>query len=224
MVEDREAWHAALHGVTRCWARLSDWTTTAAHSPPWQPTLALAFILLVLSSSKFFPRLSSASFFCLKSFFTGHLLSQAFPPTPFICPKPVLLSFCIFFPGMCHLPTLYIVSHSYYILSSSAGMCTLPEQRFLSILLINSRWKWKWSRSVVSASLWSHGLSSTRLLCPWDFQGKSTGVGYHFLLQGIFLTQGSNPGPLHCRQMLYPLSHQGSPQNSRYSVTIFWIN
>ena len=40
MVEDREAWHAALHGVTRCWARLSDWTTTAAHSPPWQPTLS----------------------------------------------------------------------------------------------------------------------------------------------------------------------------------------
>ena len=33
----------------------------------------------------------------------------------------------------------------------------------------------------------------------------------HFLLQGIFLTQGSNPGLLHCRQMLYPLSYQGSP-------------
>ena len=39
--------------------------------------------------------------------------------------------------------------------------------------------------------------------------GKSTGVGFHFLLQGIFLTQGSNPGLLHCRQMLYPLRHQG---------------
>ena len=33
----------------------------------------------------------------------------------------------------------------------------------------------------------------------------------HSLLQGIFLTQGSNPGLLHCRQILYPLSHQGSP-------------
>ena len=39
----------------------------------------------------------------------------------------------------------------------------------------------------------------------------STGVGCHFLLQGIFLTQGSNPGLPHCRQMLYRLSHQGSP-------------
>ena len=36
-------------------------------------------------------------------------------------------------------------------------------------------------------------------------------MGYHFLLQGIFLTQGSNPGLPHCRQMLYRLSHQGSP-------------
>ena len=40
------------------------------------------------------------------------------------------------------------------------------------------------------------------------FPGNSTGLGCYFLLQGIFLTQGSNPGLLHCRQMLYPLSHQ----------------
>ena len=46
-----------------------------------------------------------------------------------------------------------------------------------------------------------------KLLRPWDFLGKSTGVGCSFLLQGIFLTQGSNPGLLHCRQTLYPLSH-----------------
>ena len=48
------------------------------------------------------------------------------------------------------------------------------------------------------------------LLCPWDFSAKSTGVGCHFLLQGIFPTQGSNPGLLHCRQTLYCLSYQGS--------------
>ena len=48
------------------------------------------------------------------------------------------------------------------------------------------------------------------LLCPWDFPGKSTGVGCHFLLQRIFPTQGSNLGFPHCRQMLYHLSHQGS--------------
>ena len=45
-------------------------------------------------------------------------------------------------------------------------------------------------------------------LHPWDFPGKSTGVGCHFLLQRIFSTQGSNPGLPHCRKMLYYLSHQ----------------
>ena len=48
-------------------------------------------------------------------------------------------------------------------------------------------------------TLQPHGLQPARLLCPWDFPGRSTGVGCHFLLQGIFLTQRLNPGPLHCR-------------------------
>ena len=59
--------------------------------------------------------------------------------------------------------------------------------------------------SVVSNSLWSYRLQPTRLLCPWEFQGKNTGVGCHTLLQGIFLTQGSNwhfLPLLHCRQIL----------------------
>ena len=53
-----------------------------------------------------------------------------------------------------------------------------------------------------------HGLWPTSLLCPWGFPGKNTGAGCHFLLQGIFPTQGSNPGLPHYRQTLYPLSHQ----------------
>ena len=44
------------------------------------------------------------------------------------------------------------------------------------------KWKWKWSRSVTSDSSWSHGLQPSRLLRPWDFLGKSTGVGCHCLL------------------------------------------
>ena len=48
-------------------------------------------------------------------------------------------------------------------------------------------------------SLQPYGLHSTRLLCPWDSPGKNTRVGYHALLQGIFLTWGSSPGLLHCR-------------------------
>ena len=46
-----------------------------------------------------------------------------------------------------------------------------------------------WSRSVMSNSLRSHEPQSARLLCPWEFPGKNTGVGRHFLLQGIILTQ-----------------------------------
>ena len=45
-----------------------------------------------------------------------------------------------------------------------------------------------------------------------DSPGKNTGVGCHTLLQGTFPTQGSNPGLPHCRQILYCLSHQGSPR------------
>ena len=54
--------------------------------------------------------------------------------------------------------------------------------------------------------------SPPKLLCPWNSPDKNTGVGCHFLLQGIFPTQGSNPGLLHFRQILYHQSHQGSPE------------
>ena len=57
------------------------------------------------------------------------------------------------------------------------------------------------------------------LLHSWDSPGKNTGVGCHFLLQRIFLTQGSNPGLPHCRQMLYRLSRQGSPYEFQNSLT-----
>ena len=49
--------------------------------------------------------------------------------------------------------------------------------------------KWKWSRSFVSDSSRPHGLQPTRLLHPWDFPGKSTGVGCHCLLWGTMLSK-----------------------------------
>ena len=63
-------------------------------------------------------------------------------------------------------------------------------------------------RSGVSNSWQSHGLQPTRLLCLQDFSSKNTGVGCHFLLQGICPTEVLNPGLLHCRQILYRLNHQ----------------
>ena len=68
-------------------------------------------------------------------------------------------------------------------------------------------------RSVMSNSLQPCGLQHARLLCPCDISGKNTGMGCHFLLQGIFLTQRSNSRLLcllHCRQILYHLSRLGS--------------
>ena len=62
---------------------------------------------------------------------------------------------------------------------------------------------------VVSDSLQQHG--PARLLVHEDSPGRNTGMGFHVLLQGIFPTQGSNPCLLHCRQIIYCLSHQGSP-------------
>ena len=60
------------------------------------------------------------------------------------------------------------------------------------------------SRSVMSDSLWPHGL-----YIPWNSPGQNAGVGSLSLLQGVFPTQGSDPGLPHCRQILYQLSHKG---------------
>ena len=68
------------------------------------------------------------------------------------------------------------------------------------------------SLSVMSDSLQPRGLYPARILCPWNSPDQNTGEGCHFLLQGTFPTQGSNPGLLHCRWILYQLSHKGSPR------------
>ena len=68
------------------------------------------------------------------------------------------------------------------------------------------------SHSVLSDSLQPH-----RRYCPWNSLGQNTGVGNLYLLQGIFPTQRSNPGLLHCRRILYHLSYQGRPINRMLS-------
>ena len=63
------------------------------------------------------------------------------------------------------------------------------------------------SCSALSDFLWPH-----RLYSPWNSPGQNTGLGSLSLLQGICPTQGSNPGLPNCRQILYQLSHKGSPR------------
>ena len=77
--------------------------------------------------------------------------------------------------------------------------------------------------SVMSNSLRPHGLQPVKFLCPWTFSGKNTGVGGHFLIQRVFLTQGPNSHLLcllHWQADSLPLSHQESPISHGYSFLI----
>ena len=79
--------------------------------------------------------------------------------------------------------------------------------------------KWSKSHLVVSDSLLPHGLYS-----PWNSPGHNTGVGSLSLLQGIFPTQGLNPGLLHCRQILYPWATREVQEYwSGYPTLLQWI-
>ena len=95
---------------------------------------------------------------------------------------------------------------------SSSGPFSPPRQRALltkwsfPILPPSAPARESESRSVASGSLRPHGLHS-----PWNSPGQNTGVGSLSLLHGIFPTKGSNPGLPHCRWILYPLTHKGSP-------------
>ena len=64
----------------------------------------------------------------------------------------------------------------------------------------------------LSNSLRPHGLMNCTLCSPWISPGQNTGVGSLSLLQGMFPTQGLNPGLPHSRWILYQLSHKGSPR------------
>ena len=59
------------------------------------------------------------------------------------------------------------------------------------------------------------------MACPWNSPSQNTGVGSLSLLHGIFPTQGLNPGLPHCRQVLYQLSHRGSPRITQWAAYPF---
>ena len=99
---------------------------------------------------------------------------------------------CLSLPDMFTLNIFYLLGYSVFELSS-------PQMESESE-----------SHSVVSDSLRPHGLYS-----PWNSPGQNTGVGSLSLLQFIFPAQGSNPGLLHCRWILYQLNHK---RNHKWKV------
>ena len=78
-----------------------------------------------------------------------------------------------------------------------------------SVLCIRQPKYWSFSFSISPSNEYSGSLNS-----PWNSLGQNAGVGSLSLLQGIFPTQGSNPGLPHCRQILNQLSHKGNPEAS----------
>ena len=111
---------------------------------------------------------------------------------------------------------------AWFLLEVLERVCSMPLSQLL--VGVGNPWNCLAQRSlsvhsVVSSSLRPHGLYLARHLCPWDFSGKNTGVSCHFLLPGIFPTQGSNLCLRHGRQILNPLSHQGSPGVERHHST-----
>ena len=114
----------------------------------------------------------------------------------------------------CLIPVTLLCVSLYLFSKHSCNIYNMPEtilNNFQILTQLNIQWKGESDeserRSVVSDSLQPHGLDSL-----WNSPGQKTGVGSLSLLQGIFPTQGSNPGLPHCRWILYQLSHQRSPR------------
>ena len=124
-------------------------------------------------------------------------------PTPGDLPNPGIKTMSLPSPALAgRFFTTATPEISYCREGSGNCICKGPDS--LYIYYINSYTVCEVTQSCLT--LQSHGLQPTKLLSPWNFPGKSTGVGCHFLLQGIFPTRGSNLGLLHCRQTLYCLS------------------
>ena len=99
---------------------------------------------------------------------------------------------------------LWIKDRQFHETGFDCGVQVLSK---LLTLHLNDSFRTRLEKKWKSDSLLPHGLYSL-----WNSPGQNTGVGGLSLLQGILPTQGLNPGLPHCRQILYQLSHKGSPR------------
>ena len=186
----------------------SFWSPDPAHCPStshmlplapwkWRPTPRKQCSLRGLSSACS----EDTLFFCILSASPGpHPSGSGAAPHP-LCSSWFTSSLS---PPFSHLlqttrvlgPSIHTLSHS-AVISYSNLLNTSPHSK--TLVLVHSRPQALPSSCVYaclviqSDSLQPYRLQPARLLCPWDFPGKNTGVGCHFLLQGIFPTQGLNP-------------------------------
>ena len=128
-----------------------------------------------------------------------------------------------FFPTFEKPPVLIYIIQTFFKLEYS---CFTLLCHFLLYSKVNEPCCCCLVTSVVCNSVQSYGTQSARLPCPWDPLGKSTGVSCHVLLQGIFLTQGLNPGLLYCRQILYHWAPRKAPESATgiHISPLFWIS
>ena len=104
------------------------------------------------------------------------------------------------------METLEMQVCRFWLASGKKCQITLWDSSVIRIQVI------AFESEVKSPSVMSDSLRPHRLYDPWNSAGKNTGVGSLSLLQGIFQTQGLNPGLPHCRQILSRLSHKGGPR------------
>ena len=125
-------------------------------------------------------------------------------------------AFFFSFTSICLISAYFLLNIClYFTLTTPSKVCRnqimhLP-QILRALLTLHSRHLFVFSHSIASDSCESMNcMSLARLICLWNFfPGKNTEVGYHFLLQGMFLNQGSNPSLLHLlhwQQILYHCS------------------
>ena len=108
-------------------------------------------------------------------------------------------------------------AHSTALHNVSQGR-SMIDSGFIESAGLENQHACMFNHSVMSNSLQLHGLWPARLLCPWDFPSKNTGVGCHFLFQGIVRTQESNSS---CSDSSATPSY---PSQLEWKVGLPWAN